>query len=201
MSDRTRTVRTSATAPSIVSASCGLLLLVLSGCDTPTGHQHYERIGEVTFRRSFAGHENWTPSAFDSVQRSDPRMLYEPELDSSSVISVLQALGLITGEELLLDSSGKDLQDTIILDGKEQRNDTVYLTHDAMNARTTINIRNGDLVDQHTLSWTGPSGPALIAPRANGQRSFALVEYYYIMNGDNYKVMVYRKVGRDDRRK
>jgi hypothetical protein len=101
-------------------------------------------------------------------------------------------MGLTSGEALLLDSAGQGMGDTILVHVTHRGYDTVCLAHEPMSARTIIDIRNGGLADQHALPWAGPSRPALIAPRTSGQRAFAVVEHHYIMNGDNYKVTVFR---------
>ncbi len=195
VNDHQHTGRNKSIPALTITAGFMLSLLVLSGCEAPTSELRYEEIGTVTFRRSFAGHENWTGSELDSAQKSNPTTMTDPGASDSPAFSALQEMGLTAGEELLLDSTGQDLGDTIILHDQGRGADTVLLEHVTGRARTWVRIRNGGVVDQDTVEWiNGVSGPLLLEPPISTHPYFALVQYYYIMNGDNYEVSVYRKV-------
>lgn len=187
-------MRTSITAADIITASYLLSLLFLSGCDTTNGDQHYERIGEVTFRRSFAGHENWTPSELDSVQRSNPTTTTDPGASGSPAFDVLRSMGLTSGEALLLDSTGQDLRDTIMVPNHGSGMDTVYIEKDTITWQMAIRINSGSTTDRIPIEKVSSSFVAYLVPSRRGDQPFiAVLQQYYIMNGDNFEVAVYGK--------
>src|SRR5690349_7434819 len=98
-----------------------ILLLISSGfflfaCRQSVRTRHYKHVGLVTFRRTYAGHENMSQAELDSVIRSNPSYLIESNSAAANVLAILNKLGIGDRELLYVDKIARDLKDTLVID-------------------------------------------------------------------------------------
>jgi hypothetical protein len=172
--------------------SCVLLL----GCKSQGIKQHYQHIGQVSFRRTYAGLENLSDAELDSVEKTNPSFMYPTRTSEDTMLTILTSLGVAVKDDLLLDKITSRLKDTIYISTTNLQIDTVYIGYSQTKetGTATIQVKNGKNVDSipikdevfsHTFS--------LFELNDNKKPLFAFINQYYIMNGDNYEVSLYEK--------
>jgi hypothetical protein len=164
------------------------------GCTESESERHYKYVGQVGFRRSYGGHENWSEAELDSVEKSNPSYMVSSDSLAGKVLAILSRLGIGNNQELFLDKIAKDLKDTITFINHSADIDTIYISYDIAHMRASIQIRNAQIKDSlpikdepfsHTFS--------LVRFQSNSNPYVVFVNQYYIMNGDNYEVSIYEE--------
>lgn len=172
--------------------ACGLL----PGCKSEDIGQHYHYIGQVSFRRTYAGLENLSDVELDSVEKTNPSFMYPTHTSEDTMLEILTKLGVVDKNDLLLDKISLRLRDTILISDKNLQSDTAFINYNKNKEAGTasIQIKNGkyvysipikDEVFSHTFS--------LFKLNDTGKTLFAFINQYYIMNGDNYEVSIYER--------
>lgn len=180
-------------APRILPLLCIISMLGTSACDKPDRTEGYRHIGTVVFRRSYAGHENWTESQLDSVSRMDPEYMLSDE-QSDHIRHILNIMGIAAGQKLLISEHADILKDTIVIKNRGSETDTAYIEKDTINWRMALCVKNGRTISMLPIEHVSSSFVAYLLPSRTGESSFiAVIQQYYIMNGDNYDVAVYGK--------
>src|SRR4051794_1620880 len=112
-----------------------LILLSISGfgllgCTRTNSEGHLKYLGQVVFRRSYAGHENWSGRELDSVERSNPYYLNAYDSSGQKIIGILTALKIANTDQLFLEKIDQNLKDTIVLAAYGNGNDTAFIKYD-----------------------------------------------------------------------
>lgn len=168
-------------------------MLRIQACRDPDRTDRYAHIGTAIFRRSYAGHENWSESKYDSVSRSNPEYILS-DARGDSVLRILNDLGIAEAQELLLGDIANALMDTIMIPNHGTGTDTVFIEKDTINWQLAIRITNGTMTHRLLFEDASSLFVAYLVPSRKGDHPFiAVLQQYYIMNGDNYEVAVYGK--------
>jgi hypothetical protein len=177
-----------------------LILLFISeccflGCTRYNTEQHLKYLGQVGFRKSYAGHQNWSEAELDSVEKSNPYFMDAYDSSSRKIIDILAKLEIANTEQLLLDKIDEDLKDTIVLSDPGKGNDTAFIKYDtSMSLRTSIILRNKKILDSLPIERGSlPDVFRLINLNDRSNRFVILLNQYYIMNGYNYEISVYER--------
>jgi|LakMenE01Jun11ns_1017448.scaffolds.fasta_scaffold9945017_2 hypothetical protein len=183
----------SMSTPGIFPLLSILAMLGASSCDKPAHPDSYRYLGTALFRRSYAGHEKWTESQFDSVSRSNPEYI-QSDARGDSALQILNDMGIVQAQELLLGDIDGTLMDTIIVAYEGSRADTVFIDKDTINWQMTIRVNDGTKTHRFPFEDVSSLFVAYLVPSRKGDHPFiAVLQQYYIMNGDNYEVAVYGK--------
>lgn len=169
---------------------------LLPGCKSEDIGQHYHYIGQVSFRRTYAGLENLSDVELDSVEKANPSFMYPTHTSEDTMLEILTKLGVVDKNDLLLDKISLRLSDTILISDKNLQSDTAFINYNKNKevGTASIQIKNGkyfdsipikDEVFSHTFS--------LFKLNDTGKTLFAFINQYYIMNGDNYEVSIYER--------
>lgn len=159
------------------------------------------QIGELRFRKSYAGHQDMTDKQFRKLEKSNPKYYYGSEPDSIS-LDRFRALGYLNKNYELLT---KKIDSFKIFN--VERPDTTFNLADNLNNKISCQIKKADspfmydlvVADnvQRTLFKVNYKFilPGLrfrtadIAP--GGLEEVILLDEYYIINGDNYDFFIY----------
>lgn len=175
-----------------------LFILLMSGpsaCDKPDRTDGYSHIGTAVFRRSYAGHENWTTSQLDSVSRADPEYM-SGDAHGDSMLMILNNMSIAAGERLLLGENERHLTDTIVIANQGSEPDTAYIEKDTIDWQMALCFKSLRTTSRLPIEHVSSSFVAYLLPnRTDDQPFIAVLQQYYIMNGDNYEVAVYQKTG------
>jgi hypothetical protein len=176
-----------------------ILLLIFSyifipGCTESAKERHYKYVGQASFRRSYAGHENWSEAQLDSAEKSNPFYLFSSDSSANHVLAILNRLGIGNKDELLLNKIEQDLKDTITIVNNHADFDTICITYDIPHTRSSIQIKNKQSIDSIPIKDEAFSHTFnLVRLKDNSNPFIVFVNQYYIMNGDNYEISVYEK--------
>jgi hypothetical protein len=177
-----------------------LILLFISefyllGCTLSNSKRYLTYIGQVEFRRSYAGHEKWSEAELDSVEKSNPYYLNAYDSSSRKIIDILTRLEIADSEQLFLDKIDQNLKDTVVLATNDYGNDTAFIKYDTSRTlRTSIILRNKKLLDSVPIERGDlPDGFSLINLKGKSNRFLIFFHQYYIMNGYNYEISVYER--------
>lgn len=172
-----------------------LLILGLSACEKAVTSDGYKHFGSVVFRRSYAGHENWTESQLDSAHRAAPEYMTN-HAQGDTVLRILQAMGIVENERLLIEEDEGAPLDTIVIGARWSDPDAAYIEKDTINWKMALCIKGGRTTDRFVIESVGSSFFAELMPsRTSDQPFVAILQQYYIMNGDNFQVDAYGKTG------
>jgi len=166
------------------------------GCKPGGVKQRYQYAGEVVFRRSYVAHENLPDAEVDSLEKSNPFFMFPTHTAEDTMLIILAKLGVADKNYLLLDKIAPELKDTIFLSLTDNPVDTICINYKINKEAGTasIQIKNGPAIDSipikdeafsHSFSLLRLNDPA--------KKMFAVINQYYIMNGDNYEVSIYEK--------
>ena len=170
-----------------------LLILGHTACDTAAQSDGYMHIGTGVFRRSYAGHENWTERQLDSASRADP-LYITTSGHGDTVLRILNAMGVAEDHRLLLDANERDMRDTLVIASGGSESETAYIEKDTIDWQMTLCIKSRRTTYRFPIEEVSSSFVAYLLPDRDGDHPFiAVLQYYYIMNGDNYEVAVYGK--------
>src|SRR5690349_21535074 len=89
--------------------------ILMPGCAEGNKERHYKYVGQVSFRRSYAGHESWSEAELDSVEKSNPAYLFSGDSSANEILANLNRLGVGNKDELFLDKIAPDLKDSITI--------------------------------------------------------------------------------------
>ncbi|MFT3844516.1 MAG: hypothetical protein QM725_05655 [Lacibacter sp.] len=177
-----------------------LVLLIICnlifGCTSEERKQDYKYRGQVSFRRSYAGHENLSDKELDSLRNANPLFMEQSNASEDTLLAILVKSGMVKENELLLDKISSELKDTIFISSEKSGIDTAYISYNQTkeSGMAVIHIRNGKLFDTIPISDEVFSHTFSLARlNYNTRLMFVFVNQYYIMNGDNYEVSVYEK--------
>ena len=169
-------------------------MLGTSACDKPDRTEGYRHIGTVVFRRSYAGHENWSQSKLDSVEASHPVQIPWSEASDEHILRILHDMGLADEDALIIGESDRDLRDTVIIEHAAAASDTAFIEKDTIDWQLALRINNGTVSQRLPFDDASNIFVAYLAPPHTGKHPYlVVVQSYYIMNGDNYEVAVYGK--------
>ena len=150
-------------------------------------------LDSIVFRNSYNGPNQLTEKEHDRISNSNPTL---STIDDKISVFLLKALGLVKKHKLIL-SSFKKINSFVlknkfgdILNGKAD-----YFQQDSLHDRIyRITINNssqiakididGDVLEQVKV--------ALIDFVPGGYKEIAVLKSYYIINGDNYEVIIYK---------
>lgn len=166
---------------------------VLFGCKSESV-KHYDYIGQVSFRRTYAGLENLSDDKLDSVEKTNPSFMFPTHTSEDTMLNILIKLGIANKNEMLLDRITPFLKDTIFLTNRNFKTDTVFIKYDTAKAKASIyikTIQTTDIIPIKDESFSHTFSLVQIKERSNPYIVF--INQYYIMNGDNYEVSLYEK--------
>ncbi|MGN6164388.1 MAG: hypothetical protein ACTHOF_07600 [Flavisolibacter sp.] len=165
------------------------------GCTPPASERHSKYLGQVAFRQSYAGHENWSGAEIDSAESSNPYYLDAHGNSGQKIVDILAALKIASTDQLFLDKIGHNLKDTVVFSAYNNGNDTAFIKYDASKTlRASIILRNKKLLDSVPIErGTLPDVFHLIDLKGKSNRFIVLLDQYYISNGNNYEISVYER--------
>jgi hypothetical protein len=148
-------------------------------------------IGEIRFRRSYAGHEHWSDSYLDSIFTTNPSL---DILDTTNIeaFNILTKEGFVVGNDLIIDKLSEQLQDTLLLVDDNRETITITVEFDsvlgsrivqALKAKTKYKIP----FDAHGIG--NERLKKIIMP--NGSVQFLALSYWYFMNGDMFSLHLF----------
>lgn len=168
--------------------------IFLPGCTESAKERHYKYVGQASFRRSYAGHENWSEVQVDSAKKSNPFCMSHYDSSANHVLAILNRLGVGNKDELLLNKIEQDLKDTITIINHHSDIDTIFITYNMTHTRASIQIKNKQSIDSIPIKDESFSHTFnLVRLKDNSNPYIVFVNQYYIMNGDNYEISVYKK--------
>lgn len=168
--------------------------ILIPGCTEGNKERHYKYVGQVSFRRSYAGHENWSEAELDSVEKSNPAYLFTSDSSTNKMLAILNRLGVSNNDELFLDKIAPDLKDSIIIVTHNSDIDSVCISYDMTHTKASIQIKNRQSIDSIPIKDESFSHTFNLIRLSVPSNPFILfVSQYYIINGDNYEVSIYEK--------
>lgn len=150
------------------------------------------KISELGFRRSYAGHEEWSDEYMDSVMRSNPDFMNS---DDTLYIGNLKALGLVKDNQLLLNKFNGVKKTPIYLSDNNSHKVSIDVDYLDENSCFGIIVRDKDskasapLLDENMFGNTQIDTIDLIP---GGFKEILVLENYYIMNGDDYFISIFK---------
>jgi hypothetical protein len=170
-----------------------LSMFCTSACDKPDRIEGYRHIGTAAFRRSYAGHENWTESQLDSASRADPEYMSD-DAHGDSALMFLRDMGIAQAQHLLLNHNETAMTDTVLIPHQGPGTDTAYIEKDTIDWRMALCIKSRRITHRFPMEDVSGIFVAYLLPSRRSDHPFiAVIQQYYIMNGDNYEVAVYGK--------
>lgn len=170
-----------------------LSMFCTSACDDPDQLEGYRHIGTAVFRRSYAGHENYTESQRDSAFGADPEYM-SSDAHGDSVLMILNDMGIVQAQNLLFNDNETAMTDTVLIPHQGSGMDTAYIEKDTIDWRMALCIKSGRITDRFPIEDVSGIFVAYLLPSRRSDHPFiAVIQQYYIMNGDNYEIAVYGK--------
>jgi hypothetical protein len=139
------------------------------------------KIGEITFRRSYAGHEDMTQKQVDSIEKSNPEIII---YDSLKTISKLEDYGIIKDHRF--DSISMNWQYADLSDNPNFKFCRVYYNQH-QNCQT-LQVKTRNKILNFNLKAESP----VIFSTIKDSQLILVVEPYYIVNGDNYNLEIFK---------
>ncbi len=144
-----------------------------------------EEIESISFRRTYAGHENLSDKELEKLYKSNPTL--ETLNENSPIVKELNNLNLLQNADLnLLKFETKKLRKEY-LDNKnkiviECKYDSLYLS------KVDFLIKNGERNYTKTLDFNGDHIIGIILQDIDNDnvKEILILTNFYIMNGDNF---------------
>lgn len=142
----------------------------------------------LTFRRSYAGHENLSGKALKALYRSNPALL---SLDTSELVKKLDQIGVMDEQDLVLSAFENKRIKKAFLDDEKKIGITVDY-YPMQNAEIKIAIDNGveKLYKTIDLKVDYLIGIILKDIDDDNNKEILIVTVGYIMNGDNFDLQI-----------
>lgn len=145
-------------------------------------------VADFTFRRSYAGHGNWSDKKLDSVEQLRPELINSND-DSFRIQKLLEEKKILVDgslDEKTLNFQCSDLANSI---------DTAYqickVFYDSKLNTQVLEVKNGKRRIRYNLNNRNPVEYKAIDLIKGGQKEIIILERYYIMNGDNFGLQVF----------
>ena len=147
-----------------------------------------QELERLTFRRSYAGHENLSGKALKALYRSNPALL---SLDTSELVKKLDQIGLVDDQDLVLSAFENKRIKKAFLDDEKKIGITVDY-YPMQNAEINIAIDNGveKLYKKIDLNVDYLIGIILKDIDDDKNKEILIVTVGYIMNGDNFDLRI-----------
>jgi len=164
-----------------------IILLSLFAC-TKVDKIAIVKIGDISFRRSYANHENMTKMQNDSIELLNPELINSSNLQLNSN---LEKLGIVKNKRLELNNlkwnfsqiTSKDLDSNF----KFCR---VYYDDKKACQVLEVKVNKGNL--SFDLANENPVQFYSVDILKGGYKEIVVKEDYYIMNGDNYDLQIFQ---------
>jgi len=144
-----------------------------------------QEIETLSFRRSYAGHENLSNKELDELYKSNPGL--ETFDSSSKTFKKLNQLNLINIDGLVLSKfEDKKLRKAYLDDSREVE---ITCTYDSLNmSKIDLVVKNETRRDFKSLDFNGDHIIGIILKDIDDDNveEILVLTNYYIMNGDNY---------------
>ncbi|HNY54898.1 MAG TPA: hypothetical protein PKI86_04690 [Chitinophagales bacterium] len=150
------------------------------------------KIGSIDFRRSYVDHESHTDVYNDSVMKSNPELM---DCSDSSLIEKFRKIGLIKSNQLIINKFQQI--NSIPFNLINSENDTVSISTDYIKEKgyygIIANYKNSKMtVHLNKNNLTRDTKIDTIDIINGGFKEVVVLERYYIMNGDNYMMSIFR---------
>jgi hypothetical protein len=195
-----------------------LMILLISGCKekqtvTPVSENEQlpkanspkqldvEKVGELRFRKSYAGHENMTDKEYGELRKSNPEYYYASSPDSF-LLKRFNALGYLNDD---YDLQSEKLNSFKLFD--VEKPDTTFYLIDDLDEKVSCQIKKADSSYMFNLFIAGNAQGVLLKIKnkfilpglqlktldviAGGFEEIILLDAYYIINGDNFDFFIY----------
>lgn len=162
-----------------------------SGCNQ-SNKSKLNYVGKAAFRRSYAGHEHWSEAKFDSVKKSNPTLMSMGDTTEQKALNILTEMGFAGKDELFISKVESILKDTIVITNKKGSMDTAYINFNLKEVKASLYLQTLNSIDSIPIDYTEYSR-RLFQKKLEPDQTFILyLNQYYIMNGDNYEISLYR---------
>jgi hypothetical protein len=151
-----------------------------------SGLQEIERL---SFRRSYAGHENLSGKALDELYASNPGL--ETVDSSTEIFKKLNQLHILNSYNLVL----SEFEDKKLSSQYLDNNSKIEITcnYDSLNmSKIDLAVKNENKKDFKTLDFNGDHITGVISKDIDDDnvKEILVLTNYYIMNGDNYVLTI-----------
>jgi len=151
-----------------------------------SGLQEIERL---SFRRSYAGHENLSGKELDELYASNPGL--ETVDSSTKIFKKLNQLHILNSYNLVLSEFEDKKLDSRYLDNN--RKIEITCDYDSLNmSKIDLAVKNENKKDFKTLDFNGDHIIGIITKDIDDDnvKEILVLTNYYIMNGDNYLLTI-----------
>ncbi|MCP9753500.1 hypothetical protein [Ferruginibacter sp. HRS2-29] len=155
-----------------------------------SGLQEIERL---SFRRSYAGHENLSGKALEKLHTSNPAL--ETFDSSTKIFKKLNQLNILTSFDLVLSGFKDKKLGTQYLDNN--RKIEITCNYDSLTmSKIDLAVTNENKKDLKTLDFNGDHIIGIILKDIDDDnvKEILVLTNYYIMNGDNYVLTILKYI-------
>lgn len=165
------------------------LLLLLLGCkkNESLKNMTLTKIENLSFRRSYAGHEYLTDKQLDSLYMTNPVSLYEIK---ANVLTQLNKNKILIGKGLIVDSFKKNLHKRMLSEKIE-----INYSYDFKQSNSIdILIKKGNEKIKKHIDFDRKHliGVNYVDLDKDNIEEIIILENFYIMNGDNFELSIYK---------
>ncbi|MCC7452799.1 MAG: hypothetical protein IT222_01430 [Crocinitomix sp.] len=146
-------------------------------------------IDSMSFRRSYVGHENLSEKELDELKKSNPTALSVNS--NSEIVKKLNELNILTNNDLNLQKFENQQPKKEYLD--EKNTISFNCNYDALAlSNIDFTVKNAERKDGKTLNLQGEQlvGITLQDVDNNQIKEILVLTTYYIMNGDNFRLLI-----------
>ncbi|GEM_PF-3408268 len=151
-----------------------------------------ENLGEIRFRKSYAGHEDWTDAQFDSTAKSNPGL---DVLDTLTIeaFDFLQNDGLVVNQTLLVDKLSQTLQDSLhFIDSNKNITLVKIETGSSLKARVIVVSRENQKLKVSLTHYGTKKYKLKKIEIPDKGWHFLIFSQWYFMNGDMYSLQIFK---------
>jgi len=149
-----------------------------------------QEVKTLSFRRSYAGHENLSDQELEELYKSNPGL--ETYKNNSKIVEKLNQLNLLENHDLILSKFENKKIEKEYLD--EDKNIEINCKYDSLN-NSEINfiIKNKDKKNLETLDFNREKNIISVILKDiddDKVKEILVLTNFYIMNGDNYLLTI-----------
>lgn len=151
------------------------------------------QIGNIVFRRSYAGHLNWSDKKLDSVKKENPEFDVLLLDSLKDLIPNLEKVGLIQNGKLQLQKYYSGIEDTINLVINGGNEAVIYKKYNEKLNSYTLQVLSENEISEVVLNSTGHNiNLSQLDIFDDTYKEIFILNSFYFMNGDMYNLTIYK---------